>query len=343
MSPSDDDGSQHGFSGEKDEFGGFNSTSSGISHIFKEGRYGSSRTKILVGLIIVILLGFGGFYYYTGLEPGEQDFSVAEDEKDDDEDKSDEEETIAGEGIDAKKTDQKKDVDLLRKDNAAGKKGALPVEPARTAQAKAAPTKAGDEESETDDNSGVVARGKVSTVAPVISGPENGDARMYDETSKASEFTWKTDGGSWISFSQNANMKPIVHRAWVNGTKYKYRKLHAGQWFWQIVNDAGKSDIRSFTLLPEVKRKVVVLSPSEGSSLAGTGGSVSWSGDRLVSLYRVELSDSDWAKPNYLFQTSGTQLAIKDVKQGEYQMRVGAFSEVSGRWEYTQPIKVSVQ
>jgi hypothetical protein len=79
-------------------------------------------------------------------------------------------------------------------------------------------------------------------------------------------------------------------------------------------------------------------------SLAGTGGSVTWKGDSGVAYYRVELNQNDdWSNPQYKFSSSGTQAQLNGVPAGSYNMRLGAFSEVSGRWEYTQPIQVNVQ
>ena len=89
---------------------------------------------------------------------------------------------------------------------------------------------------------------------------------------------------------------------------------------------------------------MTVTQPASGGSLAANGGVVSWTADKMVAYYRVELSTSGtWSTPEYVFATSGGQLAIKDVAPGKYKMRLGGFSEVSGQWEYSSPIDVTVQ
>jgi hypothetical protein len=78
--------------------------------------------------------------------------------------------------------------------------------------------------------------------------------------------------------------------------------------------------------------------------LAGSGGVVSWTGDKGVAYYRVELNQSDdWSNPMFKFSSSGSQVQLNGVGAGQYQLRLGAFSEVSGRWEFTQPIAVTIQ
>jgi hypothetical protein len=71
---------------------------------------------------------------------------------------------------------------------------------------------------------------------------------------------------------------------------------------------------------------------------------VSWTGDKAVAYYRVELNQSDdWSNPMFKFSSSGSQVQLNAVAAGNYQLRLGAFSEVSGRWEFTQPVEVAVQ
>ena len=63
-----------------------------------------------------------------------------------------------------------------------------------------------------------------------------------------------------------------------------------------------------------------------------------------MAYYRVELNQGDdWSNPQFKFSSSGTQVQLNGVAAGQYSMRLGAFSEVSGRWEYTQPTSVTVQ
>jgi hypothetical protein len=114
--------------------------------------------------------------------------------------------------------------------------------------------------------------------------------------------------------------------------------------FWKVESEAGASEVRSFSVSAPVRRNVALTAPAGGGTLAGTGGVVSWTGDKGVAYYRVELNQSDdWSNPQFKFSSSGSQAQLNGVSAGQYKMRLGAFSEVSGRWEYTQPISVNVQ
>ena len=90
----------------------------------------------------------------------------------------------------------------------------------------------------------------------------------------------------------------------------------------------------------------VKLVRSSGGSVAGTGGIVRWNKDEGVSYYRVEMVQSgnrDWSSPAYRFATQGGEAQLNNVTPGSYDMRVGALSKVSGRWEYTSPQSITVQ
>ena len=43
---------------------------------------------------------------------------------------------------------------------------------------------------------------------------------------------------------------------------------------------------------------------------------------------------ASFGQPLHRFGTSGTSIALQGVNPGTYDVRVGAFSEVSGRWEW---------
>ena len=104
------------------------------------------------------------------------------------------------------------------------------------------------------------------------------------------------------------------------------------------------SEPRSFSVSAPVRRNVAMTAPASGGSIAGTGGVVSWTGDKGVAYYRVELNQGeDWSNPQFKFSSSGSQAQLNAVPAGSYQMRLGAFSEVSGRWEYGQVVPVTVQ
>jgi len=179
--------------------------------------------------------------------------------------------------------------------------------------------------------------------APTLETPENGAARNYDESSSAAQFTWSGKGHGWIAFSRSPRMSPIDLKVKTKGNSYDLPRLLPGVWYWQTGNGAGKSAIRMFTVNPPTKRSIALLEPMDGASLAKDSGMVAWKGDHKITYYRVEISNQGWANPNYRFATTGTQVQIRNVNQGPYQMRLGAFSEVSGRWEFTDPIKINVQ
>ena len=108
-------------------------------------------------------------------------------------------------------------------------------------------------------------------------------------------------------------------------------------------SDAGQSGIRSVVIRDPLRREIALSSPAGGGGLSGSGGVVSWTGDQKVSYYRVEISSGGWANPMYRFATSGTELQVQGVAAGQYQLRVGGFSEVSGKWEYSPVIDVNIQ
>lgn len=171
--------------------------------------------------------------------------------------------------------------------------------------------------------------------------PEDGAVRNYDETSNHAEFTW-TGKSQWILFSRNSNMHPVELKAKTKGHKFIFPRPDPGVWYWRLVNGSHKTPVRSFHVNPPVKRAIAITSPAGGATLS-KDGSVTWKGDHMVTYYRVEISNSGWTNPAYKFATTGTELRLQNVAAGQYQLRVGGFSEVSGRWEYTEPIAVTIQ
>lgn len=186
------------------------------------------------------------------------------------------------------------------------------------------------------------------TVAPpagaiALSSPDNGASLTYDETQGAALFSWSGGPGT-IVFSRHSSMQPEVMRVKVSGSDYSFHHPWPGQWFWKVESEGGASEVRSFSVSAPIRRNIAITAPASGASLAGTGGVVSWTGDKAVAYYRVELNQGDdWSNPLFKFSSAGSQLELNGVGAGEYQLRLGAFSEVSGRWEFTQPISVTVQ
>jgi hypothetical protein len=175
-----------------------------------------------------------------------------------------------------------------------------------------------------------------STMGPgQVDGPPNGHTMGYNEASPV-YFTW--GGGGNIRFSRNANMSPLDRSA--GGNSYAFHGPMPGTWYWQ----AGSGEVRSFNVNPAVRKAISVVSPSAGQSVAGNGGAVNIQGASGVAYYRVEFSSSqNWGVPDYRIHSRSTQVALNGVQPGNYQMRVGAFSQESGRMEYTNPMPVNVQ
>lgn len=185
--------------------------------------------------------------------------------------------------------------------------------------------------------------GMEGTEVPVLASPADGQSRSYDETSEYAEFTWSGSPGGYIFFSRSPSMVPVEHRYTVNGNSFRMRHPWPGTWYWKVQNGAGESAVSSFNVDAPMRRNLAVDQPQMGGALSGNGGVVSWTGDTAVARYKVEFAQSSFTNPEYKFQTSSSELQVSGVPAGAYKMRVGAFSEVSGRWEYTQPQDVTVQ
>ena len=183
----------------------------------------------------------------------------------------------------------------------------------------------------------MVASGALRLITPM-----DGQARGYDETAEYALFEWEGSSSATVVFSRNANMNPVEKRVYVSGNSYRLAHPWPGTWYWQVQGDDGDvSEVSRFIVDAPVRRQVA-MAPLP-SPLSGNGGVVSWTGDTKVARYTVELSQSGWANPAMRYQTSGTSLPLTGVTPGQYQVRVGAFSEVSGRWEYTPPVSVSIE
>jgi len=219
------------------------------------------------------------------------------------------------------------------------------ADPAATAAGTTAATTAGSTASATDvapTDAAATASTSAPTGAISLVSPDNGASVGYDETQGPAVFSWQGGGGQ-IVFSRSSTMKPETLRINVSGSQFSFNNPWPGQWYWRVENSSGVSEVRSFSVSSPVRRNVVLAQPAAGAALAGTGGEVSWQGDSAVAYYRVEISNGDWANPQYKFSTSGNRVQLNGVAPGAYSLRVGAFSEVSGRWEYTAPVSVSVQ
>jgi hypothetical protein len=291
--------------GPKSDFG----TNTTVSAIFKDDDMASqNRTKIIagVGLLLILLLGA-----YVLMPSQEEEFVFPEDTAPVDTSVAD----VASQ--DAQETAS--EVSEAPMEDPAVVDNSVQEAPVEQAAEQAVPT------------------GSIALLAP-----ENGSARAYDETSGAAEFSWEGEA-SYIVFSRNSSMTPEVRRIRVTGNSYKFQHPYPGTWYWRVENSEGVSESRSFSVSAPEPRALAVSQPAAGEGISGNGGMVSWAEADRVAFYRVEISNSGWANPTHRFATRGTSMTIQGVAPGEYQMRIGAFSEVSGRWEYTDPQAIQIQ
>jgi hypothetical protein len=298
--------------GATNDFGGATGATN-VSQIFKDGSYGGDNTKkyLMIGVILACLAGLAWMFLGGS---GETEIPATVD-------------TPAVETPEAK--------DPLAVDPNATT-AATPEAGAATAENPA--TDPATDAGATADPAATGATGPIT-----LSAPESGASMPYDETQGSASFSWSGGPGT-IVFSRNSSMQPEVMRVNVSGTSYSFHRPWPGQWYWKVETEGGASEVRSFSVQAPVRRNIALTAPQSGASLAGTGGAVTWTGDSNVAYYRVELNQTDdWSNPQFKFSSSGSQLQLNGVPAGSYNLRLGAFSEVAGRWEYTTPVQVTVQ
>lgn len=305
-------------------FGGSNT--SAVSQIFKEGGFVGENKSRLIGLVALVVVLLVGAYVFLGTDDdyGDEEFVIAEDE--DSLDETDEMDELGEDEMELEDDEVISDVSDEQLD--------VP---------QSAPIQESIDYVDSSDSSEPSSYMPAATVAPSIVSPADGSVRSYDETMVPPEFVWEGSPGGWLVLSKDPSMNSVTTRRRVSGNSHRLRKLVPGTWYWQVINGAGKSGVRSVVITEATRRALSIAEPTEGGSLTGTGGQVSWTGDNKVSFYRVEISSNGWASPAYRFATTGTQMQVQDVAPGQYQLRIGGFSEVSGRWEYSQPVNISVQ
>ncbi|MEY4632056.1 MAG: hypothetical protein RIQ81_2176 [Pseudomonadota bacterium] len=284
----------------------FGTNTNAMSQIFKEGSYSNSNRSryILLAVLLVAVAAVGYLYLVTG-DVAENEFPPP----------------AAAEEV---KPSDAATASTAPAATAAPVASTAPVE--NTAPVAAAEPADG------------AAAGPVS-----INFPEDGSTIAYDETVGPARFSW-TGGSGKIEFSRSSSMKPLSMSIPVKKGAYSLHQPAPGTWYWRVKTAGGTSEIRSFTVNAPVRRKLSLTAPAAGATIAGSGGQVSWQGDARVTYYRVELNNAqDWANPNYKFSTAGATATLQGVTPGAYKMRVGSFSEISGRWEYTTPVDVTIQ
>ncbi|MCB9229864.1 MAG: hypothetical protein H6618_09655 [Deltaproteobacteria bacterium] len=327
---------------------------SGVSQMFREGGFvGENRTRLLalVGLLVLIIAG-ALFYLFSDDDYKEDDFIVADEAETSLLPPAEQAELITQMPIpEAQKTNESmKDKTSEVKNTPVFKDSPFSGNLVRE-ETNSLPPLSGTEEdslsSSQKEREITKSRARslpAASIAPSLTTPGEGMVRNYDETTEAPLFTWGGSPGGVVLISAQRSMQPAMIRRRVKGNSARIRRLLPGTWYWQVRNGAGSSEVRSFVIREPVARSLNLASPSAGATLDGNGGIVSWTGDQKISFYRVEMNQQEsWTNPEHRFATSGTQLKIQGVSAGSYQLRLGAFSEVSGRWEYTNPVSVVVR
>lgn len=290
----------------------FGTSTNAVSQIFKEGGFASQGRMryIIMGVAALLVVGIAAYFL---MDSGEEDMEF---------------DLPPPAAVTTKPATQPADV-----------KAEKPVAPSGVDHTAAAPSVA----QPTTVTPAEVAPMAGGSGAVMLMGPRDGASLTYDETQGPAEFSWEGGPGGTILFSRDSSMAAVARR--VNVTKNSYRFHHPwpGKWYWRVETPQGASEIRSFRVKDPVRRNIQVTSPTAGTSMGGNGGAVSWNGDNKITSYRVELTTGDWTNPTYRFGSAGNSLALQGVSPGNYQLRVGGFSEVSGRWEYTDPVSVVIQ
>lgn len=307
----------------------FGTNTNAVSQIFKEGGFvNQDRTKkLIIGGAVIVVLAVAIYLFTSGGE--EEGTEVAE-------------ETSGEEAGTEEGTTEEAAGEETAEEGAAeeGQEETAEETQATPTEQTTAATDAGAGTSVASNY--VPSSFSASSGALTLMEPADGSSLSYDESQGAANFSW-SGGGGWIVFSRNASMNPVSLKVAVSGNSYAFNHPWPGKWYWKVQNKSGSTEVRSFSVGSPVRRNVQISEPQAGGSVAGNGGTISWQGDSKVAYYRVEFSTGDWANPPYKFSSSGNSVQTNGVPPGQYMMRVGAFSEVSGRWEYTAPVSVSVQ
>lgn len=184
-----------------------------------------------------------------------------------------------------------------------------------------------------------------ATDVPVLLQPENNSQWNLDGTMGFPIFTWNATQSATLMISRDPKVEKHIEVEYqTKSGKYEYRSIMPGTYYWKVVSASGASQIRTFSIQSISRRNISIKSPAEGSSISGDSVDVVWNGDEKIRLYKVQYStDPVVFSPQQEFQTVGTKMTVAHLPKGPVWIRVAAFSLVSEQWEYTKPVKISVQ
>ena len=320
----------------------FGTNTNAVSQIFKGGGMGGGdRNKTILIILAVVAVLAGAFFFLTSPDDGFDDLANEDVAGEEGEDALADEEGEGGEDEAADEEGEGGEDELADEEGEGGEKGEAGAE--GEGEENLADGEVGEGMEEAGAAQGLAEGG--STGAVSIASPFDGASLPYDETQQPAMFQW-TGAADRIVFSRNSAMNPVNRIVHVAGrTSYRFLHPYPGTWYWRVENSSGASPVQSFSIMPPVRRNFPVSQPAPGGQIAGTGGVVAWQGDTKVARYQVQLIEpgGSWSNPSHRFGTTGTSVALEDVPAGQYDMRVGAFSEVSGRWEWQSIQGVSVQ
>ena len=336
----DTQASTNPFTGDlKGEFSSdFGTNTNAVSQIFKSGGFNSENRTKYIAIGLIVLLAFGALAYFLSSpseDPFADDFAgddgglpadaadIGDDniaDLDDDDFGMDDE---LGDDLDDGAMDGDTMADTPVDDMAGADMGVDEMADA-----------------------GAMAEGMpASTGSFALINPPDGAKRPYDETASAADFSWE-GAADRILFSRNSSMRPLSKSIALNGaTSFSFDNPYPGTWYWQVENAEGVSETRMFRISAPDKRSFPISAPQDGGAIAGNGGVVSWQAGDRIARYAVEAvsAGASWSAPAFRLGTSGTSVALQGVGPGSYDFRVGAFSEVSGRWEWQYIRNVTVQ
>ena len=288
---------------------------------------GSQKKKRMMMLLFILLLAGGAFFFLTSEEDsGFDDFSL------------DDTALITPRKIDHKKKPHMAKMERAERKEKRSKKSKRTEATATNTIPAAIVGQSSQAQPQAQAPQKTAAFGALTVLTPA-----EGASRYYDLSSDRPVFSWEGNSES-IIFSRNPNMKPVHYKMKTKGQSHTGKHLEPGTWYWQVKNSSGKSEPRSYSIISHNDLVPNVLEPTNGSTIFQDGSVVKWSLLSRAAYYRVQITEKDtWLSPSYMFATSGSELTMAGVAPGSYKLRVGGFSEISGRWEYSEPISVDVQ